>query len=77
MWGSCDGCSAVSDHHQHPLTVWQVLRGEDSGAELADEEDDEDFVLDWDELLMGTTTADGQPGSAGTLLRGTLLSCTA
>ena len=41
----------------------QVLRGEDSGEELADEEDDEDFVLDWDEL-MGTAGRAGDGAGA-------------
>jgi hypothetical protein len=62
-----DGCNLVPQHLVTSAIIGQVLRGEDSGAELGDEEDDEDFVLDWDEL-MGTAGTDGQPGGAGAAL---------
>ena len=61
-----------STYHIREFLYMQVLRGEADGAELADEDDDEDFVLDWDELL-GSVADDapqlqanaGTPGSAG------------
>ena len=54
----------------------QVLRGEDSGAELADEEDDdEDFVLDWDELLGTAVSRAGDGAGAACCLAPRPLLC--